>query len=294
MKRYFALMLGFGLVTLGLRAGSAADEGALKPVNIANVNTDRDEDDPHVGPSGLVLFYASVTKEKSGILVSRRSRTTFPWSPGKEEFPELNGHADYRSVFLTADGRYPQLLYYATNKDPEKGEKGSNFDIYFLIKEGPRADFTSESAMPAVDTQEDELDPWMTLDGRFFFSRHDKDGWHVYVTTRPRTGGQFTEPVQVQLPVGFRHATLTPDGKTIYLQGPLAKDRLGLFRTTFVEGKWTDPEQLTALNNADGPTGDRSPCLNRDGTMLYFSSDRPGGKGGLDLWVIPTAQLSKK
>jgi hypothetical protein len=36
-----------------------------------------------------------------------------------------------------------------------------------------------------------------------------------------------------------------------------------------------------------------SPCLSRDGTMLYFASDRPGGKGGLDIWMIETAKLPK-
>jgi Tol biopolymer transport system component len=51
---------------------------------------------------------------------------------------------------------------------------------------------------------------------------------------------------------------------------------------------------LTELNNAEGPTGDRSPSLSRDGGMLYFTSDRPEGKGGQDIWVVPTAQLKKK
>jgi hypothetical protein len=57
---------------------------------------------------------------------------------------------------------------------------------------------------------------------------------------------------------------------------------------------WSSPEPLDLLNHPEAPTGDRSPCLSRDGTMLYFASDRPEGKGGLDLWVIPTAQLVKK
>jgi hypothetical protein len=45
------------------------------------------------------------------------------------------------------------------------------------------------------------------------------------------------------------------------------------------------------LNNADGKRGDMSPCLNSDGTRLYFASDRPGGKGGLDLWSVLTKEL---
>ena len=44
----------------------------------------------------------------------------------------------------------------------------------------------------------------------------------------------------------------------------------------------------------DGPRGDLSPCLTADGMRLYFVSDRPGGKGGLDIWYVPTAQLKAK
>ena len=44
-------------------------------------------------------------------------------------------------------------------------------------------------------------------------------------------------------------------------------------------------------DSSDAPTGDLSPSLSRDGSLLYFASDRPGGKGKLDLWVIQTAKL---
>jgi hypothetical protein len=135
----------------------------------------------------------------------------------------------------------------------------------------------------------------VTADDRLmYFSRKTKDGWRVFVAARPAGGGAFGEPALVNLPIGFYHPTLDPKGQTMYLQGPLDNKRLGLFRSRLVKGKWSQPEPLTALNNADGPRGDMSPCLSREGDRLYFSSDRPGGKGGLDLYVIGTAQLDKK
>ena len=51
---------------------------------------------------------------------------------------------------------------------------------------------------------------------------------------------------------------------------------------------------LEAVNDPEGKTGDRSPNLSRDGRLLYFASDRPGGKGGLDVWAVQTATLAKK
>ena len=79
----------------------------------------------------------------------------------------------------------------------------------------------------------------------------------------------------------------------MYLQGPLDKGRWGLFVSTKSGKTWAKPEPLTALNHPDGPRGDMYPSLGPDDKMLYFSSDRPGGKGGLDIWMIPTAELVK-
>jgi Tol biopolymer transport system component len=148
-----------------------------------------------------------------------------------------------------------------------------------------------------VNTEADELHPWLTADGKsLYFSRKTPDGWRVFLTTRTASTGPggWQEPEQVDLPLHFHHATLTPDGKAMYLQGPLEKDRWGLFLSTKSGKAWSKPEDLAGLNHPDGKTGDRSPNLTRDGKLLYFASDRPGGKGGLDLWGIPTAMLKKK
>ncbi len=148
-----------------------------------------------------------------------------------------------------------------------------------------------------VNTEADELHPWLTADGKsLYFSRRNPEGWRVFVSKRTSTTGPggWEEPEQVDLPVDFHHATLTPDGKTMYLQGPLEKGRWGLFGSTKTGKGWSKPEELAGLNNTEGKTGDRSPNLTRDGRLLYFASDRPGGKGGLDLWGIQTAMLKKK
>lgn len=295
MTRCFVLL--FTAVALGFccPAAPGKEPEPLKPINLDQLNTDKDEDEPHLTSNGLQLLYTRQAKGKAETLISARQTTSQPWPPGKP-LPDLQGQADCRSVFLTADGGYPQHLYYATNRDPEKKDgKGDNFDLYFLVRQGPRAAFTPPYALHTVCTAADELHPWLTADGRqLYFSRKDKDGWRVYVAAKPASGGQFGAPKLVELPAGFHHPTLTPDGRTMYLQGSLGKDRWGLFRTTWNGKKWAEPEPLTRLNSPAAPMGERSPSLSRDGSRLYFASDRPGGKGGLDLWVIATAELSRK
>src|SRR5262249_48780958 len=148
-------------------------------------------------------------------------------------------------------------------------------------------------------TEADEICPWLSPDAKtIYFSRKAKDGWHLYTSTRPGFA-QFPDATRVDFPPDFHHATLTPDGKGMILQGPLEgkgeKKRWGLFLSVNPNGKgWSKPEPLTALNSPDAPTGDMAPNFSRDGSVLYFASDRPGGKGGLDLYTIPAAELAKK
>lgn len=262
------------------------------PVNLS-CNTDANEDDPHLSSKGLTLFYSSDAKGKYDILMSQRPSLRAAWPKGKPLDDYVQTKVDDRSVFLTPDLRYPQYLFFATKKDQET----KNFDIYVAVRQSARSVYTAPTPVNSVDTDEDEKDPWLSSDlRRLYFSRKTKEGWRVFVSSRQATTGAagFGAPVLLKdLPPGFHHATLSRDGKAMYLQGPLEKDRWGLFVSNRTGGKWGKPEPLP-INNEEGPIGDVSPSLSRDGNLLYFASDRPGGKGKMDLWVIPVAKLKKK
>ena len=209
---------------------------------------------------------------------------------------EVNQDGDNRSAFVTDGRKYPQYFFFATNKDPGKPDgRGDNFDIFFLTKLNAKADFTNPTPLHAISTPADELHPWLSRDGlTLYFSRKDKDGWHTYIASRQKGHEQFDKPDRLGFPPGFHHPTLTPDGKTMYLQGPLPNKRWGVYRSVLNGQSWSSPEPLLALNHPDAPKGDMSPALSHDGSKLYFASDRPGGKGGLDLWVVPMGQLGRK
>jgi Tol biopolymer transport system component len=275
---------------------SAADEpkDLVRPRNLP-CNTKADEDEPHVTSGGNVLYYSSNPKGKLDIFVSTRANPRQKWGPGKIPDDYLQTKGDDCSVFVLADGRYPQYLVYASKKDNK--EAGANFDLYVAVRQGPGKAFSSPTPVQATATPEDEMHPWITADGKeLYFSRKTKDGWRVFVAPRPNPFGPLAgDPKLVEeLPPDFHHATVTPDGKTMYVQGPLGKGRWGLFISKKSKDGWSKPEPLDTLNHPDGPTGDRSPNLSRDGSVLYFASDRPGGQGGLDLYVIETKELMKK
>ena len=279
-------------LALTLLAAKPDEPKMLAPTNLA-MNTEADEDDPHLSSNGLSLYYACNAKGKFDIMVATRPKNDAKWGAGKLLNGYIHTEVNDRGVSLTPEGQYPQYIFFATQKDKEI----NNFDLYVCQKQRAGVDFGPATPVQATGTEDDEMHPWLSSDGKqLYFSRKEKDVWKQYVTTRqvPMGAQGFDKPERVLLPPDFHHATLTPDGKTMYLQGPLGKDRWGLFLTTKTATGWAKPQELEELNHPDGKRGDLSPSLSRDGTLLYFASDRPGGKGGLDIWVIPTKEVVKK
>jgi Tol biopolymer transport system component len=225
-------------------------------------------------------------------MVARRRGKDVEWPKGKILEDYVSTPADDRSVYAT-DGKLPHYLFFATKKDKDS----KNFDIYVAVRHLQGKAWTAPTPLNPISTPADELHPWLSNDGKkLYFSRKTKEGWRVFVSKRakPTGPGGWEKPELIEeLAAGFHHATLMPDGKKMYLQGPLEKGRWGLFVSTLGNDGWKKPLPVAELNHPDGKTGDRSPNLNRDGSVLYFSSDRPGGKGGLDIYAVRTNLLKK-
>lgn len=54
-------------------------------------------------------------------------------------------------------------------------------------------------------------------------------------------------------------------------------------------GPWSTPISLGPVVNS--PFDDNRPAISKDGLSLYITSDRPGGFGGLDIWVSQRASV---
>ena len=91
--------------------------------------------------------------------------------------------------------------------------------------------------------------------------------------------------------------TITKDGKTMYFSRNNFKDdieikdkqgltNMKIYRATYVDSVWTNVEDLP-INGDNFST--QHAALNNDDTKLYFSSDRPGTRGGSDIWSVDIA-----
>ena len=59
----------------------------------------------------------------------------------------------------------------------------------------------------------------------------------------------------------------------------------------FAEAEWSEPVNLAPLNTA---FNDRQAFLSKDQLTIYFSSDRPTGLGGLDIWMSRRASVGSE
>jgi outer membrane protein OmpA-like peptidoglycan-associated protein/Tol biopolymer transport system component len=101
-----------------------------------------------------------------------------------------------------------------------------------------------------------------------------------------RVDGVWTKAVPIGKPVnvkGQHDATigLSPDGHTLYVYND-DRGNGDIYESIDEDGAWTQPKLMEKTINTDGHEPDAS--LTFDGKRLYFTSDKPGGFGGHDIY----------
>lgn len=82
--------------------------------------------------------------------------------------------------------------------------------------------------------------------------------------------------------------TFSPDGKImVFAKGNTGKKKgaedVDLYMSRFRNGEWMAAQRITGSVNTPGHW-ESTPAFSPDGRTLYFSSSRPGGQGGLDIY----------
>ncbi len=134
----------------------------------------------------------------------------------------------------------------------------------------------------------DALYLWFTPDVRIPPEKQLTDGvTGIYVSARQ--GGTWAEAQRVPLQ---KQGKLALDG-CVFVQADsmwFCSAREGNYRGMDMwtakqqNGSWSDWKNAGELLNIDYLVGEMH--ITADGQQLYYHSDRPGGKGGRDIWVI--------
>ena len=110
----------------------------------------------------------------------------------------------------------------------------------------------------------------------FYISYNDTDQWQF--------ANNLGEPINTAKNEGAQ--CITADGKTLYFTACSRNDSYGrcdIYQSNFVNDKWTNPVNLGP--NVNTESWESQPAISSDGRQLFFVSNRPGGRGGKDIWV---------
>lgn len=158
--------------------------------------------------------------------------------------------------------------------------------------------FNPVSVGNGINTKDDEYWPAITADGQMLmftrqyrpgenqsaFSLNQEDFYVSFLSdsswqTALNAGG----PLNTRQNEGAQ--TISSGGNYIFFTACDRPGGLGscdIYFSSYSEGVWSQPSNLKFPVNTS--SWESQPSINADGKMLFFSSSRPGGFGGKDLW----------
>jgi tetratricopeptide (TPR) repeat protein len=149
-----------------------------------------------------------------------------------------------------------------------------------------------------INTSDDEYWPSITADGQtLMFTRQIYSDYYpqtmgstqedFFVSTK--SAGIWQKALNAGEPLNTKSnegaQTLSSNGKYMYFTSCDRAGGLGscdLYFSAFNNGNWSTPYNLKWPVNST--SWESTPSISADGNILYFSSNRPGGFGGKDIW----------
>jgi len=289
------------IITALLLSGknSKADFVFGQPVELGPfVNTQYGDVAPSISTDGLSLYFCDfpfdVSPDGHGgqdLWVVTRTTIGAPWKQRMNLGPILNTAFHDGTPSISSDGL---TLYFSSTRPEGEG----SWDIWFatrLSKSDPWG--APKNLGPTVNSQYSETFPCISADGlELYFSEWEdpRPGGHgsldIWVTKRNSKKAPWGLPINLGPMINSSSADITPcispDGLRLFFYsarsgGHGASDIWVATRRT-KDDPWGTLVNLGAPINTS--SSDDCPSISNDGSILYFSSRRPGGQGGYDLW----------
>lgn len=146
---------------------------------------------------------------------------------------------------------------------------------------------------PTINSQGMETTCSITPDGKVIYFASNRQGgkggldiWKI----EQKTPGVWSQPINLGAEINTSDDEdapfIHPDQKTLFFtsDGHATMGGRDIFKTTLVNGKWTQPENMGYPVNTTA--NDNYFTLLADGKRAYFSSDRKGGQGAQDIYYL--------
>jgi len=213
----------------------------------------------------------------------------FTWRNLKNLGARINSEGKDEHVTLTRNGK---TMFFASDRIGGLG----GYDLY--ISHFEDGEWSEAELLPSpLNTERDEFDPFITLDGAtlFFASNRHSDGpyWDCDIYVSEWDGKQWREPhifdsVFVTPGKPDWGVAITEDFKVfIFSSGrEPAKDKsVQIFQSLWLGERWSQPRVLPVPVNSG--MWEATPYITPDGKTLYVNSARgEEGKKDVDIWMF--------
>jgi hypothetical protein len=169
-------------------------------------------------------------------------------------------------------------------------------DIFYATRPDLASEFSTPVPVSELDTAKFESGPTLTDDALdIMFERNLGGGGDLYEATRTATGAPFTgitALATVNSPADETDPFVSADGLRLVFDSSTASNGYDLYETTRPAraSAFAAPTPLTELNTT---SDDYNPTVSADGLDIFFSSNRPGGPGGLDIYTAHRPALDQ-
>ncbi len=159
-------------------------------------------------------------------------------------------------------------------------EKSRLFKSDYSIKLAPLSE--------GINTEGHEAMGRWTIDGQEIIFTRLVDNQEDLFLGRFNSGKlKMVEEFPFNTPNNEGGHAISPDGKYLVFTSCDRPDGLGscdLYLSVLKGGEWSTPVNMGSGFNS--PSWDSQPAFGLDGLSIYFTSTRPGGSGGSDIWMV--------
>jgi outer membrane protein OmpA-like peptidoglycan-associated protein/tetratricopeptide (TPR) repeat protein len=272
----------------------------FNPQNLGqNINSENDEYSPALTVDEQTLVITVMRARDDETVGNNNKEEDFYlsrkkdglWTKSVKIEPPLNSHYNEGAQTITPDGKY--MVFTACNRPDGYG----SCDLYFAKKVGDKWS-TPVNLGPKVNSTTWDSQPSIAPDGKtiYFSSARGggKGGMDIWKTMLAENG-EWSVPVNLGDSINTKKNESSPfmhsDNQTLYFtsNGWLGLGGIDIFYTKKKDdASFSVPVNLGYPINTFNDEGFL--IVNAKGNMAYYSSDRQGGFGGLDIYSFELAE----
>lgn len=275
-----------------LAAGQGFGEWSA-PVNLGpGINSADNDEGPAISRDGLSLYFTSNRSGNQDLWVAQRGHKDDPWGEPVNLGPPVNTSFVEQAPAFSRDGHF---MFFVSNRDGSVG----GLDIWVAFRADKHDDYAWEAPVnlgAPVNTTFNDAGPGSLRVGgeEFLYFTSNRPGGpggaDIFVSVRLEDGsfGPPERVAELNSSANDARAALRRDGREVFFfsNRAVSVGATDLWTSTREDrgDLWSPPVNLGPTVNST--SDEMQPAISRDGRTLFFASNRPGGAGLLDLYMI--------